>query len=1764
MRKLEKRLLVLTLILVILSFSALALQLTTDKKSYYLNEPVKIIISQYSQDANLIISSKLENYKFLGVPDPLMTFIPKNLGNYTVTAISGGVEKSLIFTVYPKTYTQSNQDMQGEPDGSPSYLPYFEIDKDIYAINDRVTIKIYSEDYDFLEINDGKNNYRFLGKKEEIFFIPRKEGNYTITLYKKGIILTEKIFKVSNDFLDEIYTNSNLLQNKYIIQEPTRQIKKMYLDPKILDSNGKKQDLEIIDGSLTYSSLGTDILIDDWKDSLKLIPKNMKLKSLEFKNLDLRNGFDLGLEELNTQKIVIPYKKIDYSYAIDPEKLNFTYARITVAATGNELYKCALWNFTTQTCLGQWVKIKDISPGQNYTILLTPKDPAYAETTKNSDSCFDEDNNVECTSTQITAISANGGGTYTPFSKTGGSPIRIGFANVTDTQMDQIVECTVHVEGADSEGANTWTLQLGNYSANTWDTGTGQTISSTELDHTWDCISYFNGFTNDYSAFNTFGVRISTNDAGKASVGYIDWVWIRINYTLLDLIAPYYSNLLANPTSPATYNPTGIYQFNTTWQDNEKVDDVIIEHNFTGILTPYPVTGNLSSVYYYNYGSLAAGTYIWRTIANDTSNNTNQTLYQNYIVNKAYPSLNLELNGISSNITIERKSFAWINASTVIPSSGYIESYIDTNLINNGNSPLSNYTQFNNFGIFEARVEYPATQNYSVGTLSYYLNVTDTTPPSTVTSLLEVSNGTTWFLINWTNPTDDDFNHTKIYVNGIFYSDAYHPLESINITDRIAGTIYLISTLTSDHYGNINTTWVNITATTQTSADTTPPIIFNIQNTSITDSGVNISFETDEIAKHAVLYGLISGIYTDVVSDDLFDFDHWFLIENLIPSTTYYYVANATYVAGNTNNSIEYSFTTQLDSTPPYWSNPLAEPSSPTTYLLSGSYQINTTWIDNGIIDSVWIEHNISGIFENYSMTGNVLSVYYYDFIGSLAAGTYSWRTWANDSEGNINSTPFQIYIVNKASSNVNLLLNGTDGDFSIDERQYANITGILNVGQGNITLWIESQLIANGSTPLTNMTQFNIPGTYDIWVKYFGNQNYTGSNETHTLTVNDTYPPRVNLTNPYSGYTDIDGDMIFYFNVTDTGITDECSIYINGSLEKTKQIITEGINTFTVTEIPNGDYVWNVTCNDTIGNEGHSETWNFTIFINEFYPQIYPETCIDTDGICAVTNINLSDALYEEHTSNWQKQNRYDYFYINFTNPDIPAGSTIHWLNITYNKYQDTTDGNIFLEWYDNTTDNWIEICAEAFTTASTPPTYDGINCEFNQSGNGWPTIDDFNNGLQVRSVWYYSGGVAASVAHGTEFTSIYLKYTEDVTPPTIELVNPPDEDPRNVGDVLFQYIPSDPILYNCSIWGDFNGTWMQNYTDTSPVTDIVNNITVYLEEGYYTWNVKCYDERGNNAFALANWSINITNPDLEITSNNIVFSNDAPKENEEITINATIRNRGNVNATASFDVEFYLGDPDISATQIGTAKTIDYLGYGENTTLSVKWNVTGPGPHDIYVIVDIPLITNGSISETNEGNNKAFNTLNVPSWTYTYGDVSADIQLATDINFTLNKWWKYSPYGNVYVVETGSAINWKNLQALGIKVDNTTSSNDFEELDAELLMTGFNDSVNNTYTLGGLPISTSTFLIYYSLLDNVPVVDSTNNSDFITGILWDSGDGGLEYDGSQDIIFVTKINQDITGKFGNYDYEVKYPSLLKDYHEATYNTVTFYTEIS
>ncbi|MFH0874720.1 MAG: PGF-pre-PGF domain-containing protein [archaeon] len=179
---------------------------------------------------------------------------------------------------------------------------------------------------------------------------------------------------------------------------------------------------------------------------------------------------------------------------------------------------------------------------------------------------------------------------------------------------------------------------------------------------------------------------------------------------------------LTIPLTHSFYSPSSVHQFNVTWNSTSEISSVLIEHNFTGALTNYSVSGNSGNVYYYNFGTLSAGSYKWKMYAEDINGLKNETPEFIYSINKISPALNLTLNNTEGNITVRAGSIVNITAIKVLGES-FIELYVNNSFINNGTVVLSNLSTFNSTGLVNVTLLYITSANYSSAYTSYFITV---------------------------------------------------------------------------------------------------------------------------------------------------------------------------------------------------------------------------------------------------------------------------------------------------------------------------------------------------------------------------------------------------------------------------------------------------------------------------------------------------------------------------------------------------------------------------------------------------------------------------------------------------------------------------------------------------------------------------------------------------------------------------------------------------------------------------------------------------------------------------------------------------------------------------------------------------------------------------------------------------------------------------------------------------------------------------------
>jgi len=882
------------------------------------------------------------------------------------------------------------------------------------------------------------------------------------------------------------------------------------------------------------------------------------------------------------------------------------------------------------------------------------------------------------------------------------------------------------------------------------------------------------------------------------------------------------------------------------------------------------------------------------------------------------------------------------------------------------------------------------------------------------------------------------------------------------------------------------------------------------------------------------------------------------IISSALLDNRYYWKVIAYDLAGNARVSSQ-TWELEIHTQAPIILSVDEDPLDPVQYSPGRIYNFSVT-IDEPEVDSVLFEHDLFGTLENSSPTGNSSNTFSFA-AADLNASVYVYRWRVNDTFGNVNITVLYSYNITKNTTTTTLLLDGVAANRTVNESAIVNLTGLLNwPSDGTLAITQNGTTLTTNLSPATILRNFTIPGIYGIAAVYAGSQNYFASSASWNLTVLDNAAPVVTLVSPSNASNDTDGDVSYAFFVNDTNALANCTLYIDGVANDTITTPTKEITLyFDRTYTTNRNLTWQVRCFDVAGFEGNSSVYNLSIQIRRFTLNLVPTVCSDSNG-CTASNINVSDATWEAHGTLSRTPGN-NYVNATVTTTAIPGGATIKNVTILWEKYQDTATGTFYLAWLNGST--WVTICSKVFVL-STTATPDNLACVFDESI--FPNRTSFNNGLIVRADFFYTGTASGKV-YGTNYVSVNVTYEEDTTAPSVVLNDPQNGQEIGAGAVIFNITATDPHLTNCTLYGDFNGTWLPNTTiavDDNLVSGQKSSFaSVSLQPGFYYWNARCYDEANNSAFASQNYTLNITPPDLTVSQNAIFFNVSFGREGQNITINATIFNDG-YTAADNFTVQFFIGDPAAGGVQIGVNQTILYLAGLSNTSLT-QTHLLRPGPNKIFILVD----GNDAIMEIDETNNEANTTFHVGAYHTYFGSLIANVTLDTSRNDTFKSFFFMNATGTLFFARTGVSIQFASLEPLGRTSTGAATTDDFTQADDLLNMTEFNDSIAQLWTNGtNTPLQTETFEIYGDTLVHVPIVSSDNTSNFITGILWDSShdlSSNTEYDvaDKEPLIFISRITQDTVGEYGLSDFVQKVPALLRSYANQSTTTITIYYEL-
>jgi len=504
--------------------------------------------------------------------------------------------------------------------------------------------------------------------------------------------------------------------------------------------------------------------------------------------------------------------------------------------------------------------------------------------------------------------------------------------------------------------------------------------------------------------------------------------------------------------------------------------------------------------------ALAAGSYNYICNATETQNYSYGEDSSSYAINKAASAINLTLNGADANMTTERKSSVTKTATIITPAAGAVELYEQGALIASGNSPLTNTSAYNSIGIFNITAVYPATQNYTSSNETHFITVQDTTPPATITNLANQSQTPYSIYWSWTNPADNDFSRTEIWIDSVWQANVSAPINYYNATGLLPNTTYVIQTRTVDNYGNINTSWVNGTAATPEIPDTQAPYWLN-----------NKTYPASPVTYSPAQSYQFNVSWTDNIALNTVYFEH-----NFTGSAANY---TPTGFVGNATNREYYYNYGPIAAGTYYWMSYASDGGSNWNFTGVFSYVVNqaASSLSLAITPSSSVTYGTATTANCTASTPQIIPQLFRNgtFVGAnyetatLAAGSYNYSCNASATQNyTAPAEQSSILSVNKNATATELWLNGA--------RSNLNITYPAQVNASAITSALFAALLRNG----TNVDAENgvyaslAAGSYNYTAINYGNENYTDSDENWLLTINKNTTTCSLAVDPVSGQT--------------------------------------------------------------------------------------------------------------------------------------------------------------------------------------------------------------------------------------------------------------------------------------------------------------------------------------------------------------------------------------------------------------------------------------------------------------------------------------------------------------------------------------------------------------------------------------------------------------------------------------------------------------------
>ncbi|MEM4268300.1 MAG: NosD domain-containing protein [Candidatus Woesearchaeota archaeon] len=721
-------------------------------------------------------------------------------------------------------------------------------------------------------------------------------------------------------------------------------------------------------------------------------------------------------------------------------------------------------------------------------------------------------------------------------------------------------------------------------------------------------------FINNTLRNNTYGIHLATENYNA----------LLLNNTLyynsygIEFDSSNNSNVIRNNITGSIVD--GIY-FESSCGSNI-IDTQVSSSGIADIYTNLDSNNTLLNVSYSTLKYISSSGWLsvkWYVDAYVNESLGNPVVNSSVVINSTFGNVFFGTTGIEGRITRQNlTSFMQNNATSIYYSNYTLVAYNGTH-----RTDISSFNLTTNLFIF----------------LTF-----DTSAPQ-ISSVTNSSITNQSAVITWI--TDDMSNSTVYYgtttsLGSIVYNSTHTTTHSITLS-LINNTLYYYNVSSCNQNGHCSVS-SQYSFRTLNNTDTKAPTITSLQNTTITGTGAVISWTTDENANSTVKYGTASGSYTLFQKNESFSTSHIIILTNLSSETTYYYVVNSTDASGNSNQSVEYSFTT-LDITPPAVISIANTTGENFAVITWGTNENSTSVVKYGTASSSY-----SITYSNSSLvTSHLVN------LTGLSTGTYYYVVNSSDTSGNSNQSgeyTFTIVDLTSPSITINYPQNGTIVS------DWANIilsvttseasTCIVTSYKLGLVLTTNSVTLVPGTGNLTHTRPFNSTGDSTGYDNYFALSCTDASSNSNSTTtyfkINDTTAPVITFHGPTpsdKGYAN-SSNVTINFSLSEPPAIGYPKLSIDGGTNITLTV-SSGYYSYTKTDLGEGKH--NITIY-AVDSKGNNKTTQREFTVDSTAPSIKLKnpknkaTVLDCSDMLINVSVNEEStceyAIYEDHKKDY------------------------------------------------------------------------------------------------------------------------------------------------------------------------------------------------------------------------------------------------------------------------------------------------------------------------------------------------------------------------------------------------------------------------------------------------------------------------------------------------------------------------------------------------